>query len=77
MTDNSNALRFYQKRGWLTLWGLLVTIGILSTTAASPCSIVAREYSIPAVLATGLATRRIKDGQTITVDGGAGTVELK
>jgi pyruvate,water dikinase len=39
-------------------------------------SIVAREYGIPAVLGTGIATRRIVDGQTITVDGGAGTVSL-
>ena len=39
-------------------------------------SIVAREYGIPAVLGTGVATRRIQNGQTITVDGGAGTVEL-
>jgi len=42
----------------------------------SHSSIVAREYGIPAVLATGGATRRIRDGQTITVDGGAGTVTL-
>jgi pyruvate,water dikinase len=42
----------------------------------SHSSIVAREYGIPAVLATGVATRRIKDGQTITVDGSAGTVTL-
>jgi pyruvate,water dikinase len=42
----------------------------------SHSSIVAREYGIPAVLATGNATRRIQDGQTITVDGGAGTVTL-
>jgi pyruvate,water dikinase len=40
----------------------------------SHSSIVAREYGIPAVLATGVATRRIKDGQMITVDGTAGTV---
>jgi pyruvate,water dikinase len=39
-------------------------------------SIVAREYGIPAVLGTGIATRRIKSGQTITVDGSAGTVKL-
>lgn len=43
----------------------------------SHSSIVAREYGIPAVLATGVATRRIADGQTVTVDGSAGTVELK
>jgi len=39
-------------------------------------SIVAREYGIPAVLGTGVATRRITDGQTITVDGSAGAVTL-
>jgi phosphoenolpyruvate-protein kinase (PTS system EI component) len=43
----------------------------------SHSSIVAREYGIPAVLATGVATRRVKDGQTITVDGGLGIVSLK
>jgi pyruvate,water dikinase len=40
-------------------------------------SIVAREYGIPAVMGTGVATKRIQSGQVITVDGGAGTVELK
>jgi len=39
-------------------------------------SIVAREYGIPAVMATGDATRRLITGQVITVDGGAGTVTL-
>ena len=40
-------------------------------------SIVAREYGIPAVLGTGIATRRIRNGQTVTVDGSAGIVSLK
>ncbi len=39
-------------------------------------SIVAREYGIPAVLGTGVATQRIRSGQLITVDGAAGTVSL-
>jgi phosphohistidine swiveling domain-containing protein len=39
-------------------------------------SIVAREYGIPAVLGTGVATKRITSGQRITVDGSAGTVVL-
>jgi phosphohistidine swiveling domain-containing protein len=39
-------------------------------------SIVAREYGIPAVLGTGAATRRIRSGQVITVDGSAGVVTL-
>lgn len=40
-------------------------------------SIVAREYGIPAVLGTGVATQRISNGQMITVDGVRGTVLLK
>ncbi|HET7087643.1 MAG TPA: PEP/pyruvate-binding domain-containing protein, partial [Anaerolineae bacterium] len=39
-------------------------------------SIVAREYGIPAVMGTGVATKRIRSGQMITVDGSAGTVTL-
>jgi phosphoenolpyruvate synthase/pyruvate phosphate dikinase len=39
-------------------------------------SIVAREYGIPAVMGTGVATRRIRSGQNIRVDGDAGTVAL-
>jgi pyruvate,water dikinase len=52
--------------------GALVTDtgGILSHAA-----IIAREFAIPAVVATGNATERFTDGQTVTVDGGAGRVE--
>ena len=39
-------------------------------------SIVAREYGIPAVMGTGIGTRRIVHGQVITVDGDAGTVSF-
>jgi pyruvate,water dikinase len=39
-------------------------------------SIVAREFGIPAVLGTGVATHRITSGQTITVDGNAGLVVI-
>jgi pyruvate,water dikinase len=39
-------------------------------------SIVAREYGIPAVMGTGVATRRIHSGQIITVDGSAGIVTI-
>jgi phosphohistidine swiveling domain-containing protein/uncharacterized protein YjbJ (UPF0337 family) len=40
----------------------------------SHSSIVAREYGIPTVLGTGVATQRLSSGQLITVDGDAGTV---
>jgi pyruvate,water dikinase len=39
-------------------------------------SIVAREYGIPAVLGTGIATKSIHSGQTIAVDGSNGTVTI-
>jgi pyruvate,water dikinase len=42
----------------------------------SHSSILAREYGIPAVMATGVATRLIHTGQMITVDGTSGTVTL-
>ena len=39
-------------------------------------SIVSREYGIPAVMGTGVATQRIESGQLIRVDGDRGTVTL-
>ena len=42
----------------------------------SHSSIVAREYGIPAVLGTGVATKRIQTGDRVRVDGNAGTVTL-
>lgn len=39
-------------------------------------SIVAREYGIPAVLGVGDGTKRIQHGQTISIDGDQGTVEI-
>jgi pyruvate,water dikinase len=42
----------------------------------SHAAIVAREFSLPAVVGTGTATSRIKDGQRIRVDGGRGIVTL-
>jgi phosphoenolpyruvate synthase/pyruvate phosphate dikinase len=45
--------------------------GILSHSA-----VVAREYCIPAVVGTGIATATIRDGQLIEVDGTHGMVRL-
>ncbi len=42
----------------------------------SHSSIVAREYGVPAVLGTGVATHRIRGGQHITVDGDGGVVTM-
>jgi rifampicin phosphotransferase len=61
---------------WTPLFALASAIVTDVGGPLSHGSIVAREYGIPAVLGTGVATRRIHDGQTITVDGGAGKVLL-
>jgi pyruvate,water dikinase len=42
----------------------------------SHAAIVAREYGMPAVVGTGHATKRIKTGQRIRVDGDAGVVTI-
>ncbi len=42
----------------------------------SHAAIVAREYGLPAVVGTGNATAKIKDGQRIRVDGGRGVVTI-
>ena len=52
--------------------GLVLDEGALSQHAA----IVAREYGVPAVMQTKEATKFIRSGQTIIVDGDRGVVEL-
>ena len=42
----------------------------------SHAAIVCREYGLPAVVGTGRATSAIKTGQTISVDGTAGRVDI-
>jgi pyruvate,water dikinase len=53
--------------------GVVTDIGGLLSHA----SIIAREYGIPAVIGTGVATRRIANGQIVTVDGDVGCVTLR
>ena len=58
---------------------LFVMAAAVVTDVGGPLShgsIVAREYGIPAVMGTGVATKRIRSGQTITVDGSTGEVSL-
>ncbi|HEY42565.1 MAG TPA: phosphoenolpyruvate synthase [Anaerolineae bacterium] len=58
---------------------LFAMAGGIVTNIGGPLShgsIVAREYGIPAVLGTGIATRVIQDGKRITVDGDAGLVQI-
>jgi pyruvate,water dikinase len=62
------------------VWSILFpSIGALVTDVGGTLShpaIIAREYRVPAVVATQVATSRLRDGQVVTVDGGTGRVEL-
>lgn len=59
-------------------WAVLFpSIGALAADKGGLLShpaIIAREYGVPAVVATGTATRLLRDGQIVTVDGTEGTV---
>jgi rifampicin phosphotransferase len=59
---------------WTPLFSRAAAVVTDGGTLAAHASLVAREYGIPAVVATGDATARLADGQVVTVDGGAGTV---
>jgi pyruvate,water dikinase len=61
---------------WTPLFAMAAAVVTDIGGPLSHGSIVAREYGIPAVMGTGVATRRIHSGQTITVDESAGTVSL-
>jgi len=61
---------------WTPLFAMASAIVTDVGGALSHSSIVAREYGVPAVLGTGVATQRIQSGQSITVDGNAGVVTL-
>ena len=61
---------------WTSLFAMASAVVTDIGGPLSHSSIVAREYGIPAVLGTAVATRRIRSGQLIKVDGDAGTVRL-
>lgn len=58
---------------------LFATAGGIVTDTGGPlshCAIVAREYGLPAVVGTGMATGVIQDGQQIEVNGDSGEVRI-
>jgi pyruvate,water dikinase len=61
---------------WTPLFSIVG--GVITETggALSHPAITAREYGIPAVVAARDATSRIREGQTVTIDGAAGLVTL-
>lgn len=61
---------------WTPLFARAAAVATDGGSLAAHASLVAREYGIPAVVALGDATQRIRDGQVITVDGSAGLIEI-
>ena len=61
---------------WTPLFALAAAVVTDVGGPLSHSSIVAREYGVPAVLGTGVATHRIHSGDVITVDGSGGVVTL-
>ena len=59
---------------WTTLLTRAAAVVTDGGTIAAHAALVAREYAIPAVVATGDATRRLTTGRVVTVDGTAGTI---
>ncbi|MCB5291106.1 PEP/pyruvate-binding domain-containing protein [Arthrobacter sp. SO3] len=62
---------------WTSLFAMASAVVTDVGGPLSHSSIVAREYGIPAVLGTGVATQRLTSGQQIRVDGDAGTVTIE
>jgi rifampicin phosphotransferase len=60
---------------WTPLFAKAAAVVTDGGTIAAHASLVAREYGIPAVVATGDSTHRLHTGQLVTVDGSAGIVE--
>ena len=59
---------------WTPLFQRAAAVVVDTGGVGSHSAIVAREYGIPAVMGTGLATTRLTDGQRVRVDGSCGVV---
>ncbi|UCE33736.1 MAG: hypothetical protein JSV40_11045 [Deltaproteobacteria bacterium] len=66
----------YTATAWTPLFPKIKAVVTDTGGMLTHAAITAREYRIPAVVGTWRATRSIKDGDTIRVDGNAGIVEV-
>ena len=62
---------------WTPLFAIAAAVVTDSGGVLSHSAICAREYAIPCVVATQVATHLIRDGSTITVDGTRGIVQIE
>jgi rifampicin phosphotransferase len=64
----------YTNPAWTPLFQRAAAVVVDSGGLGSHAAIVAREYGIPAVMATGTGTGMLVDGQRVIVDGDSGRV---
>lgn len=62
--------------GWTPIFTSAAAVVVNVGASMSHAAIVSRELGIPCVLGVRGATKKIKDGATLTVDGAAGTVTV-
>jgi len=61
---------------WVPLFATVSAVVADSGGVLSHCAIVAREFGLPAVVGTHVGTQVLRDGMTVTVDGGRGIVRI-
>jgi len=61
---------------WVVLFTKIVGLVTDSEDTASHLAVVSREFGIPAVVGTSVATERIKTGDRVRVNGSTGVVEI-
>jgi phosphohistidine swiveling domain-containing protein len=66
----------YTNPGWTPLFNLAGGVVIEEGGLLSHGAVVAREYGIPAVLRIEGATKLLRTGQRLRIDGSAGTIEI-
>lgn len=76
LEDGDILVTAFTDPGWTSLFvsikGLVTEVGGLMTHGA----VIAREYGLPAVVGVENATKLIKDGQRIRVNGTEGYIEI-
>jgi len=59
---------------WTPLFARVAAVITDGGSLAAHASLIAREYGIPAIVATHRATTTLVDGEVVTVDGNRGSV---
>ena len=77
LRENDILVTKFTDTGWTPKFAILS--GIVTEYGGILChaAIVSREYGIPAIVSCHDVMKKIKDGQTITIDGGTGTITIE